>query len=89
MILNASESASLKNLGKVVRFLTFLVDSIFLWRKVSGLAPSDEVVDLGCGCGLLARLALRSGASGALAVEIAPHLARLAQRILPQASWSP
>ncbi len=45
----------------------------------------SEVVDLGCGCGLLAHLALHSAApaSSATAVEIAPHLARLAQRLLP------
>ena len=45
-----------------------------------------EVVDLGCGCGLLAHLALHSAApaSSATAVEIAPHLARLAQRLLPR-----
>jgi hypothetical protein len=35
---------------------------------------------------LLTRLALRQGASEALAVEIAPHLARLARRMLPEAA---
>ncbi|CAK9007381.1 Protein arginine N-methyltransferase 7 (Histone-arginine N-methyltransferase PRMT7) ([Myelin basic protein]-arginine N-methyltransferase PRMT7) [Durusdinium trenchii] len=49
------------------------------------IGKGGRVVDLGCGCGLLARLALRQNATEALAVEIAPHLARLAQRLLPEA----
>ena len=56
-----------------------------LWYFPSGA----EVVDLGCGCGLLTRLALRQGAREALAVEIAPHLARLARRMLPEAGRGP
>ena len=53
-------------------------------KPLPTMHPS-EVVDLGCGCGLLAHLALHSAApaSSATAVEIAPHLARLAQRLLP------
>eukprot|EP00435_Cladocopium_sp_Y103_P049676 s2058_g15.t1 len=49
------------------------------------VGEGGRVVDLGCGCGLLTRLALRQGAQKALAVEIAPHLARLARRMLPEA----
>ena len=63
-----------KRPSTIINFWIFLKNPTFF-----------EVVDLGCGCGLLAFLALRSGASKALAVEIAPHLARLAKRVLAEA----
>lgn len=55
-------------------------------------APVGSVVDLGCGCGLLSRLALRSASGRVLGVEVAPHLARVARRLVPEAegrrSWA-
>ncbi|CAJ1380564.1 unnamed protein product [Effrenium voratum] len=48
-------------------------------------ACGARVADLGCGCGLLTRLALDAGARAAVGVEIAPHLARAAKRVAPEA----
>ena len=48
---------------------------------------SGAVVDLGAGCGLLSRLA--KSAARVTAVEVAPHLARVAREVAPEARQGP
>lgn len=57
----------------------FSQDSVFL-ANTAKLAKNDVVLDLGCGCGILATLALvKRGVKRAVGIEIQPRVAEMAQ----------
>lgn len=58
----------------------FSQDSVFL-ANIAKLLPSDEVLDLGCGCGILATLALvKKHVKRAVGIEIQSDVADMARR---------
>lgn len=57
----------------------FSQDSVFL-ANTAKLAKNDIVLDLGCGCGILATLALvKRGVKRAVGIEIQPRVVEMAQ----------
>lgn len=57
----------------------FSQDSVFL-ANTAKLAKNDVVLDLGCGCGILATLALvKRGVKRAVGIEIQPRVVEMAQ----------
>lgn len=57
----------------------FSQDSVFL-ANTAKLAKNDVVLDLGCGCGILATLALvKRGVKRAVGIEIQPRVVKMAQ----------
>lgn len=58
----------------------FSQDSVFL-ANTAKLAKNDIVLDLGCGCGILATLALiKRGVKRAVGIEIQPRVVEMAQK---------
>lgn len=58
---------------------SFSQDSVLL-ANIATLKPTDSVLDLGCGSGILSTLAIiKKNVSSALGIEVQPHMATLAR----------
>jgi ubiquinone/menaquinone biosynthesis C-methylase UbiE len=68
--------------GGLVAAVGFLVgrdDDADLAVRLTGLGPSDDVVDIGCGPGVAARRAAAAGASSVVGLDPAPVMLRVAR----------